>query len=821
METYSLADVRRMASDEPQRFSLSEVIAMQKPEPTFNERMLARETNDLSSGLRRGARDVIDTGAEGLSWLYDKVTGADPATGEHARVKEMNRKAKEEWQAGTGSEILPHVQRIGGNILGTLPATSALGAGVSALGARGLGSAIGSGGMTAGGAGGGLANMATRIAGGAANGYVSAGLVDPSSANTGAVIGGLTPPVLQGLHSGARAVRDVARSAMTPAEVRAARDIAAVSGADIKSLDELAQLRAALQQQGPRQIPGDGPTVAQILQTPGASQLQRSIKAAAPTALAEREAAQNAARLQTLERIAPVSEGGLQQAADDVGNAISSFAIPAREQARQRVSAKFGAVDPFNESRINLPLSEMRAAKEQFLGPGTFGSGGSAQQAIREAEQIGELALPAIKGKTAGREPQNVIQAVRGLGGINPMSPGGMGREISELGRKQSGTTGLVSGKGKSIDKVAQVMHERGFIPDSDPSTLLNAIRGTMSGESHYAADVGDDAFRGVLERSMGDAPTATRISQPVNFNAIQNLRSSMGEAAQAASMQGNMREAAALQKMIRELDGRTAAVADGLGTTGEYFPSDMVATWKEALAAHKSKKLQFDTGPQARMFRRGGDGLPQIQGAEIPRSFFNNKVSQVEDAQSFLRLTKKDPALVGDLKRFAMTDAAGQTDSMGTLTNAKFNRWLDSRSGATGVLFNESERATLKAVADDLRRAASAESLGRSTGSDTAQKIASMTGLGLADSAGANLAASHFPAGRALLDFVRGPARAAKAERIGGLLGDPERLSELLGKYIGIQRPSPAGLLARAIDPLMYRSAPLLYSPASTGGGP
>lgn len=94
------------------------------------------------------------------------------------------------------------------------------------------------------------------------------------------------------------------------------------------------------------------------------------------------------------------------------------------------------------------------------------------------------------------------------------------------------------------------------------------------------------------------------------------------------------------------------------------------------------------------------------------------------------------------------------------------------------------------------------------------------MTGLGLVDSAGANLAASHFPAGRALLDFLRGPARAAKAERIGGLLADPERLSGLLGQLIATQQPKPAGLLAPAMDPLMYRSAPLLYSPASGGGG-
>lgn len=815
MATFSLADVQAMAPDGGQTFSLQQVAAMQTDEPSFTERMVRRETSDLSRNLRRGVRDVIDTGAELLASGFDKLAG----TKEADRVRAMNAQAKAEYDAENGGEILPAVQRVGGNILGALPVTSALGA-VVGTAAPGLGSAISSGGMSTGRALGPVADMATRMAGGGINGYVSAGLVDTTGANTGGIIGALTPPALQAVQAGARVGGRVLRNATTPADVRTARDIAAISGADIRNLDDLAQLRAALKQEGPSQIPGAEPTVAQILQTPGAAQLERSLRAAAPVALTEREAAQNLARLQALERIAPISEGGAMQAADDVGNAISGFAIPAREQARQGVAAKFGSVDPFGESRINLPLNGMRAAKDQFLGPGTFGSGGSAAQALKEAERIGVEALPAIRPQAVGRQPQSLVQAVRSMGGISPMSAGGMNKEIAELGRRQTGTSGLVSGKGRTIDRVAEAMHERGFLPDADPSTLLNALRGNLAGEAHYAADVGDNAFRGALERSMGDAPEAGRLLKPVNFNEIQNLRSSIGEAARAANMQGNMREAAALQKMVRELDGRTAAVADGLGTTGEYFPPDMVATWKEALSAHKAKKLQFDTGPQARMFRRGGDGLPQIQGAEIPRSFFNNKASQIEDAQSFLRLAKKDPALVGDLKRFAMTDAAGQTDSLGNLTNAKFNRWLDSRSGATGVLFNDSERATLKAVADDLRRAATAESLGRSKGSDTAQKIASLTGLGLLDGAGANLAASRFPLGRAALDFVRGPAREAKAERIGGLLADPERLSGLLGQFIATQQPKPPGLLGPAVNPVLYRSAPLLYSPGGSGGG-
>ena len=116
---------------------------------------------------------------------------------------------------------------------------------------------------------------------------------------------------------------------------------------------------------------------------------------------------------------------------------------------------------------------------------------------------------------------------------------------------------------------------------------------------------------------------------------------------------------------MLKEIDGRVAAVGDGLGTAGEYFPPDITATWKEALAAHKARKLRFDTGPQASMFRQGGDGMPQIQGAEIPSKFFSSSRSQVENAQAFRRLVADDPQLMGDLRRYAITDAAGQVDKV------------------------------------------------------------------------------------------------------------------------------------------------------------
>jgi hypothetical protein len=689
------------------------------PQPSFTEAMLKRDTSDLSANLRRAAKDVIDTGAEGLAWAYDKLTSADPAQGEYARVKQMNEAGKAEWAKANEGLILPHLQRIGGNALATLPVTSALGAGLGAAGLPRLGNAIASAGMTTGGGMSRTADLLTRTGGGAVNGYVTAGLVDPRTAGTGAVIGGVTPGVVQGLGAAGRAAK---QAYSTRGEVGLARDIAGMAGAE--NMDDIARVRDALRQQGPTLIPGAELTVPQILQSPGVSQLQRSVKAASPGALTAREAEQNAARLEALNRIAPVS-GTVQQAAEDAGNSIARYAVPAEKTARERVSALFDAV-PSEEAMIRLPLSQMDAARAKYLGPGTFGKGSAAvDAALDEAQAIG------------GR-------------------------------------------------RVAPAL-------DYSSSDLSRARPG---GHSH------------------GGAPGASE-PQAVPFDQLQKLRSSISEAINDAERNGRNQAKAALVQMKNAIDNRVAAVASGEWMADEVFTPQAIDAWGQALNAHAAKRSQFSNGPQAAMFRRGADGMPAIQGAEIPGKFFGPSRSQVENAQAFRRLVADDPQLMGDLRRYAVTDAAGQVDRLGNLTNSKFNRWLDARSGATGEIFSEQQRAILKAVADDLRRADMAESLGRSTGSDTAQKAANMMRLGLMDSPGMNYAASRIPGGRSVLDFFRGPAQTAKAERLGGLLADPERVGGLLDAFIATQQPREIGLLGQALNPALYRGAPLLL-----GGG-
>lgn len=152
-------------------------------------------------GVARGAKDVVDTGAQWLASGFDKLAG----TKEGERVQQMNDTGKADFQREYGGSTAADIGRLGGNIAATWPVGGVLGTAVRGAGAAaGVGrivepmaQAIASGGMRAGGVTG-AAGLASRGAGGAVSGGAMAGLVDPESAATGVVIGAATPAVIRG-----------------------------------------------------------------------------------------------------------------------------------------------------------------------------------------------------------------------------------------------------------------------------------------------------------------------------------------------------------------------------------------------------------------------------------------------------------------------------------------------------------------------------------------------------------------------------------------------------------------------------------------------
>lgn len=683
-------------------------------------------SGEFQKGLVSGAADIGNTLLNVASSVLPEKSAARKWNDERdASLKDFNKSndgtlfsagrltSNIAGTAGVGPAIAKAGMAAGPRIVAAAPRLSSLGPTATGVAESIATSGFRTGLPAATTVGGKAGELGIRSLGGGITGAISAGLVNPDDAAVGAAVGAALPPAIRGLGVTGAAIGKGVQRARTPQEAKSAKII--LDAAEATSPDQIAAIRAALAQQGPSLLPPEaGLTVPQILQAPGVSQLQRTVKAAGDTTLTHREALQNAARLRALDRISPVS-GTVQQAAEDFGTQVERFARPAEEAARARVSGLYDAVDPFDESRLQLPIERMQSAKEKFMGRGTFGSGRAVDEAISTAKTI---------------------------------------------------------------------------------SNYLDASS---------------------LPEGVGTSGT---FSNPISFRELQNLRSSIGEAANAAQVNGRNREFAALSKMIGDIDSGVEAVANGKGSLQEYFPPDVVKAWKEANAAHAENQLRFKTGPQASMFRMGGDGQPAAQGAELAGKFFNATRAQTDDVKAFKRLIGDNEGLSAALKNYGVTDLANQTDRLGNLSASKFNNWLEARSGAVKETFSDQERATMRKIAEDLIAADKAENLGRSTGSNTVQNAQNALSLGLLDSPGLAAAANRIPFVSSLastgLGALKESAKKSKAQSLGGLLSDPERMDSAIGLLLNAQQPAGngLGLLGRISDPALpylYRGAPLL----------
>lgn len=755
-------------------------------------RKMRTAAHDESGGFMQGVGNVTAGAVRGAGSIGATIMRVLPNAlgGDTAQENADRRTSMDQALQSFGAQpdsLAYKGGKLAGEIAGTAGAGGVLAQGVTRLAPAAviaaprvaqLLEALNTGGFTLGGTAGTTfagkaADLGIRAAGGAVSGGAQAGLIDPNEVGVGAGLGAALPVGVQGIGKAAGLVGNAVRFVKQPAETHLANKLAQSLGMSPQDL------AAALKQTGPNMLPGYQATVPQILQNPVTSQLQRTLKTAGANGLGDAERVQQSAYRAALERVAPI-DLTTQDAAQRAGSAIQSYAIPARAEAGKRVSQAFDAVDPFSESALHLPIDEMKAQSAKYLGEGTFGTGSKAAQAIATAERVGTMELPAVTAAPAGKT-QSLEQAVRSIGGIKPSEY--LAGEIKSLTNQQSGTTGLVSKNGRDAERIAALMHERGFLPDSDPATLIEALR-NGGGRNLFASDITDNAFQRGAEGAMGDLPGAEIISKPVPFETVQNLRSSIGEAAQQAEAKGANKESAALKQMVAEIDSRINRAAGGYVGDGEFFPKSMADQYRTALKMHADKMKQFDTGPQIGMFRQGADGQTAIKGAEIPGKFFSGRGSQVDDVKAFKTLIGNRSDLADELKRFAVTEAAGTGNVAGDLTS-KYMKWLQSRSGATRELFTPQEMATLKEVGKSVERGISAENLGRVSGSDTAQKLEALNNLGLLDSKVVNVLATRIPGVGAFtgpaLNSLRETAGRTRNNALSKMLANPDELAKAL----------------------------------------
>ena len=172
---------------------------------------------DTAAGLGKGVGDVA-LGAQHYLGKAANMIGADTVGSWLVNDAAQGRKK-------LSGELAPHKARspiaapvgeISGNVLATLPVGGAIAGAVGkvAPGASALANSIRSGGFNTGtnlanaGFGAKAIDMGTRMLGGGITGGATAGLVDPSQAKTGAMIGAALPPSLKAAGMAGRAVKN-------------------------------------------------------------------------------------------------------------------------------------------------------------------------------------------------------------------------------------------------------------------------------------------------------------------------------------------------------------------------------------------------------------------------------------------------------------------------------------------------------------------------------------------------------------------------------------------------------------------------------------
>ena len=718
---------------------------------------------------RRAAMDEAlgSMGADTDSWMYKggKLAGEVAGTAGAGGVV-----------ANTAGRALPFLARV---------APSAASKAAPVL------QAISSGGMSVGGLTGKTA-IATRAAGGAVSGAVQAGLVNPNDAGTGALIGAAMPGAFQlAGKAGQAAYRGI--KGVMPNQGKALADALGVSA------DDLPRIIAAARNAPDELVPGSRLTLNQAIQQQGMNEpslkmLERIVSGGpGGDELLKRYAQQGTARMAALEANgAQVYQGAAAEeamrAGDKIGAILRTQAADDRQAARTAWEMLHGKATQEGVA-LQLPLDDMQAAMRP-LGRGSVVAGADARRVLSTADEIGNMVLPALDElpKDAARNSQTLEKAVRAMGGIKAGNSGMRG-ELGDLGIKNSGTTGLVNNKsGKSADMVADEMFRRGFIPDNDPATLMDALR-NGGGRKLFADDqVAGNTMQRMGEAAQGDMPGAEKIIQAVPFEEFQRLRRDSGSlAAKAAERAGGETEASVLARFQELLTARADDAANGNLLSGENMTPEFMADYNAARALTRRNAEAYKGGGNIAQILRKPSGQDfTLTGSEIRNKLWHGGsglAGDVNNLKQVLNSNNYTPTMDA-LRRSIMTDAAGMTTASGDLA-AGLPRYVENRMPGLAAALNDDQFRAITGVASDIRNAAAANNVAGLLGSDTYAKTARAMDGGLLDAPLAKTAAGLLSFKGLGADSVRRMASDAvishKGKTMARLLLEPKLAADAL----------------------------------------
>lgn len=807
----------------------------------------------IGAGVYRGVRDVTDTllgwgasAADAIApqapTLSSLVTGDRPTY--RGAADKASAQGNAEFNARYGDSTLAGASRVGGNVIATLPVGGVLGAGAKAVAravpavaptTNALANALTSGGFTTGRevapnllaqAG----DMGIRMAGGAITGGTAAGLVNPEGAGAGALIGGALPPVVKGVGLAAGAIGEKLGASPVGQAYKTWRMPDDVSGAQamVKALDmspeQIKSVMVAMKATPADLVPGSKLTFAQALQlkganAPGVAMLERTV-AGGPggDALLQRYRDQGEARMAALKANgAEVYQGAAADVADRTGNKIGAIVRTQAADDKAATRAAWQALEARAEQEgvaLHLPLDEMGQAMGP-LGRGSVGVGKDARAVLGTANEIGTLQLPEV---TAGKEAKqlSLLDAVKRAGGINQntVSSKMLGGEVSAL--KESGLGRVVyKNRGQSAAKMAEKMHEAGFLPNDDPAMLLDMLRNNGRSTFSSGADM-ESTYRAMAERAMGGAPEAQAIPQAVPFSEFQRLRRDAGALGRAA---GNDPARGAESKVLGDFEKLLAARADEAAAgglrSGDVMPPGFMGDYNAARGMTRADKQRYSQPNKIAAILAKPYGQDYaLTGNEITNKLWHGGsglVGDVNALQGILTQNNYEPAL-NALRGHVMTDAASKVTASGQLASA-FPKYVESRMPGINELMLPEQRQALAGVAADIRNAEAAAAVPGLRGSDTQAKITRALDAGLLDSPVAKSLLKYATfkgiGGEQIRAWLAKAATENKGKSIAELLADPQRAAAALDAFVKSQGQAPANMLSQAAAPVAFRVAP------------
>jgi len=745
---------------------------------------------EYPGSVLRSLRDVVAGGVRGAGSIGATVARPFESQQDNtARRERVDANMRNLLGADTSS-VAYGAGKLGGEIAGTAGIGGAIGRGMSAIpmlrtGAAPLIDAISTAGFSAGGAGG-ASGVGLRALGGGISGAASAGMVNPADTKTGAAIGAVAPGAVQV----AGALGSAVKGAMRGTQSAGVEALAKAVG--MSEIDLIRTLQDAAAQSG--FVDGSKLTLSQALQkagknSPEFAMLERIVSGGpGGDVLLKRYADQAVARLDALKaQGAQVYQGAAAEEATRQGDKIGAIL---RTQAMDDKAAARAAWESVNRRALDdgvmlqLPINEMEVAMAP-LGRGSVVPGRDARNVLDVARDIGTETLDAIKPlKERADRSQTLERAVRAAGGIK-----GTGGELRDLGIRQSGTTGLINNKsGKPVDLLAEEMHRRGFIPDNDPATLLDALR-NGGGRNLYANARADySAWQQMAERAMGDAPEAARIPKAVPYEEFQRLRRDSGQlAAKAADRAGNETEAAVLARFQELMTKRADEAASGAAVAGDVMTPTFLSQYNAARDLTKKNAELYKGGNNiASILRKPVGQNYTLTGDEIISKLWHGGgglAGDVANLKGVLSSNNFDPAM-GALRQYVMTDAASKVTAGGLLGSA-MPKYVENRMPGLLEAMTPDQTKALLSVAGDIRNAEAAAAVPGLRGSDTQAKITRAMDAGLLDSPLVKTVSRVLSAkgvgGETIRSKLADAVIANKGKVVAELLANPEQAAKAL----------------------------------------